>query len=577
MFAMLFAISLALTFSSVLVVGCVFETNDDRIFSNILSGAYGSEYAFQTYYMSLGFTIPVSLLFGLLGTWVNWYVVVCLCITSLGFSVVSYLLIRSAGAKVGVCAILAVGSLFYYDQIIAFQWTKNSAFYAACGTLSLCVLLTSTKEEPLVVWLAASFVTMCGFLIRFTAALEACAVLLPCVIASVLLCVRKVDRGRRSWVSSHGDRVAVVVVAALLVVAFIGCNLLFYKTDSGWLRWDEFNDAKSDMLSFGKVPDYDENESAISAAGLNRNDWTLLSRWGVSDDTVFTPDKLEELSSLKESVLSSTMSRVIDTCVGVAKSYVFILSIALYILLCIVGARGSNHHPFVMLGPAIICFGEVLALSIVGNTTNRVLYPPFASLVFAGLFLLCMADVCRRSSPCRARHAKVGTRLPFLSFALLIACAGFFFSLERVQDTEFGWRDDGIAYAIEEEIKNNKNVLFLIDRPTLSDLETKYMNPLHSLDRGAYENASSLGGWLALTPVDLSTLEAHSSTDDGKINGFKVLGSERNVRLIDGYNKRYIEQFVRDHYNPDFSLVEDSSFGGIAIYKPLSGKEPDAL
>lgn len=576
LFVVLFAISLTLTFSSIFVLGCVFETNDDRIFSNILSGAYGSDYSFQTYFMSLGFTIPVSLLFSLLGTWVNWYVVVCLCIASLGFSTISYLLIRSVGAKAGTCVILAVASLFYYDQIVAFQWTKNSAFYAASGTLSLCMLLASAKEEPFVVWLAASFVTMCGFLIRFTAALEACGVLFPCVIVSVLLHVRKATRARESWMSFHREKVTVVAVAVFLVIAFTSANLLFYKTNDGWLRWDEFNDAKSDLLSFGKVPGYEENESAIHEAGLNSNDWTLLSRWGVSDDTVFTPDKLESLSSLKVPVLSSALSRVVDTCTCVVKSYVFVLSIALYVLLCMLSARGSNRHLFVMLGPAMICFGEVLALSIVGNTTNRVLYPPFVSLVFSGLFLLCVTTG-HRSSLCRARHAKVGVHLPFLVFVLLIACIGFFFSFERVKDTEFGWRDNGVAYAIEEEIEGNKDVLFLIDRPTLSDLETKYMNPLHALDRGAYENASSLGGWLALTPVDLSTIETYSSTDDDEINGFKVLGSERNIRLIDGYNKKYIEQFVKDHYNPDFSLVEDSSFGDITIYKPQIKEEPDTL
>jgi len=249
---------------------------------------------------------------------------------------------------------------------------------------------------------------------------------------------------------------------------------------------------------------------------------------------------------------------------------IFLLIIALYFVVYATVIKRVRYRSWLYYLPLLICALELVALAIAGNVTNRVLYGPFAALSLAALFFLCASICASEDSRCAAKHASGPAVTALVTGLVLIACVGVSSSARLLEDTEFGWKSEEVAYLLEDQFADNKEILYLVDRPTLSDLETKYMNPLHALDKDAYENVSSLGGWLALTPVDRSTIARHAEQCDAFSNGFEALASGVNVRLVDRYNSKYIEQYIVDHYNPGFSLEKESSIGDITIYSPVN-------
>ena len=281
----------AAVFLAVIAVGAVywkagifFETNDDRIISEALSGAITGTPSAYVQVVSCLLSAPLALLYRLAGG-IPWY---GLCL--IFFHVISYSAVFSAVLSrctkrsqilpgVGLCLFLFAVNLYSVGLI---QWTSTAALLAIAGYAGLII---NEDGESVAVFAALE---LFGFLLRD----EAMLMIQP-LGAAVLF---GFFLGRRGWREKSQCRLLLkwaLVIAGILAIGTVSRGIVYHSEE--WKRADAYYDARVSLMDYYGFPPYEEVRSILDRHQVTVTEYEGFANWIMLGSNI-DADCVEELA-----------------------------------------------------------------------------------------------------------------------------------------------------------------------------------------------------------------------------------------------------------------------------------------
>lgn len=553
----------------ILVVGMVFETNDDREFSSILAGSFGLNNAGYTVFLNYVLSLFYKGVFLLLGTNLNWYVACSLIASCMALAAVQSIILEYVQSPHRWLLIVAIYLFVLHDQFLSFQFTKNAAFYTASACLCLMVA-TLRWNNSVLLSTVSGFLLVLGCLTRDKAALIVIAFFVPIVIGLFLRPRLRHESSPKIAEhalkrKSHSLPKRAFVVASILILVCTLLNQAVYSTKH-WSEYLEINDINFSLLSSGELPIYEGNENLYSSLGLDLNDYNLYSDWSGGDPKVFSREVVESLSEAgRSSHVTVDAEQLINTLTserGVEFQLLLVLLVAAIALL--VSNRLGRTGVLAIL---LVLSAEVGYLLVSGSFSHRVFYSGVIGALSA-LLTLCLAPQVRGTGLKLSFGKRVMMRDSLvLTCCLFVTILSGLYAVGNFAETDVKWKRDSSYSRLLELVSEDKDHFYVFDRTTTTYLAMNGKNPLRTTGVDDYNNMAYLGGWIALTPVNRSALDRYNVQ-----SGYELLGRLRDVYIVDSRHAEMICEFVRRHYCTDAQLVQVGQIGDTNIYC-LSGIE----
>lgn len=242
--------------------GIVFETNDDRLISEIFSGAMTGAPEAHAYYVNYILGFVLSLLYRMTAA-VPWYGGMLVLFQFLCWFFIADLFLASCENRRDLFLAFAFCAVLYaagFYVIAGIQFTSTAALLAITGYL--CFLLCPEGKRRYILFFVFEFL---AFQLRRDAMLmiQPMGVL---VICGFYCMEHRLYRfGSFSWKEWAGKccplfRAAAVILA--VVVIGIGSHIVFYSSD-GWKEYEKINEAVTVITDFAVIPDYDQVRSIL--------------------------------------------------------------------------------------------------------------------------------------------------------------------------------------------------------------------------------------------------------------------------------------------------------------------------
>lgn len=284
------------------VAGIYFETNDDKYFAEILSGALTGAPDPHTIYMNFFLSWPLSLLYRITVR-IPWYgIMLIMCHFAVYTSLLQSIGIRMKTVKGYV---ISVGLMLCFCLINAYvtlniQWTSTAALLAVAGYV--CLLLREDSKKGLMMFF---FFELAAFLLRDQAML----MIQPLGGAAYLgICLTGRKEGWKKCLMRMAGMI--LTVAVILIIGFAG-NLIGYH-GKGWKEYDRFNQAGLEMFDFYGMPAYEEVKPILDEYEVTRAEYEAFNSyvtldWDVSTECV---EALAEYAKNRYNVKMDMMSRL---------------------------------------------------------------------------------------------------------------------------------------------------------------------------------------------------------------------------------------------------------------------------
>lgn len=280
--------------------GIYFETNDDRVFAEILSGALTGTPDPHTIYMNFFLSWPLSLLYHIT-VQIPWYgIMLIIC----HFAVYTALL-QSIGIRMKTVKgyVISAGLVLCFCLINVYvtlniQWTSTAALLAVAGYV--CLLLRENSKKGLMMFF---FFELASFLLRDQAML----MIQPLGAAAYLGICLIDDKAEKK---ERLVRMAGMILTAgvILVIGFAG-NLIGYH-GKGWEEYDRFNQAGLKMFDFYGIPVYEEVKPILDEYEVTQAEYEAFCNyvtldWDVSTECV---EALAEYAKSRHNMETDAMS-----------------------------------------------------------------------------------------------------------------------------------------------------------------------------------------------------------------------------------------------------------------------------
>lgn len=558
-------LNLCLLILSIVFCTMQFGTNDDRDISNLLANVYGNEWGEYIVFVNVILCRFLSFLYRVTGNVTNWYVLLSVLVSFVSLTAITYLLLRRAPKfRLGLILSLILLTRLYKSHYVIFQFTQNSALYAAAGVLLLADGFFHWDRGALVRSLLGVFLLVLGSMVRFQSIYFTLPYLAFFVGYEILF--TKKDRPFFRWLAGKWKSIALLCLCPILILGVRFYHSHVFQSDPTLATFYEDNLLRAELLDYG-FPSYEENAAALEALGIAESDMEMFSHQSFLDKSVFSQSVLQAMVDMKggqatsyslENLKLSSIPSVIDYIVTDMTGSPFwwiILALCLYFFLC-TDRRGFG----ILLASLFFTLGILWYFLSVNRLPYRVWYAITAPLLIALLYLC-----AKNGPPATARRGFSRGVRKCMGYALYAIClalillTGRQFLLDRsvvVSDTY----EQIVAFAEE-----HPDDLVLLDRPTVSPLTyASTVSPLTALPSGSHQNICYQGGWICWTPANLATLERFDTK-----NVYESIANGMEVYLIDGETCYEKLRFIRRHYNNSVRLALISYIGDtkIGIYR----------
>ena len=238
--------------------GIIFETNDDRYISEILSGTLTGSPEAHTTHVNYLLCLPLMLLYRITGSvaWYGWMLVLCQIFC---YTVLCYLFLKKWGVFSLPFYFGILFSGFYMTGLL--QYTSTAALLAVTGYV--CFYLIDDSRKSLGVFFAAELLAL---FIRQQAMLMiqplGMLTLLGLTLSDKTTFIPKADNKAvesrlnerkfftRSFLSDY-IRQCIIPVSTLILAIVIGIlgNFIGYHS-ADWKEYLRFNDARTEMFDY---------------------------------------------------------------------------------------------------------------------------------------------------------------------------------------------------------------------------------------------------------------------------------------------------------------------------------------
>ena len=536
-----------------------FETNDDVLMSKFVDGQMGEKSAYIPFInIVLGFFL--KLLYTMGGEGLNWYSISMYALMLAAFTAMTWVLLmrfRPLGAwSMAAVILMTVGLNSYLYPC----FSKTCAVAVAGG---LCLMLYAMgdgmekpKRLPLVLGLVMAVM---GFLWRYEEFFAVAALMAPVGLVQVLELLRKTggekpgQRLIRVWRYARP-----FLLLILLVLLLFGLDR-FLWTRGDYAFFTEYNDARSMLVDFSTLPDYEQMQQVYDSLDMDENAVYFLKNWSFYDTEKFSLEKIRAVLDARNSVttkqspgecLGIFLDKALPGLAGTLAGMGFALMLMLWL------ACGRHRwQDWLGLGISFGFFGLIYLLMIY---QNRYL----ANRVDMGLLLALMLTMSFLMDEAKLRNDRI-----FCALLIALALAVGLYTNKNVckLSDQYDVEDKSAKKAAIEQLLADEEHLYLCK---VWSIDHELYTPLETAPAGFAYRIVLLGGWSLYHPSIEHVLEAYEIE-----NPYPDMIGNEQVRLIDSDVERTLA-YLREYYDPDAQAepVEPlSTETGLKVYRILGG------
>ena len=532
----------------------MWETNDDLFISKFFDG----QMAHKTMYVPfvnicLGWFMKT--VYTILGDGFNWYSCAQYLLLYLGFSAITWVLLRRCRPGPALVMTAVLLGAFGTDCYLSMNFSKPAAVGTVGGMALMLQAVQSGSGRAQKMPLALGFLlSLCGYVWRFEE-FGVCAVLMACGVLTALIEIgaenRDISFGARMQKYLH-----CVAPFALLAVCAAG---LFAFDLAVWKRPEaggfmEFNNTRSNFIDF-QTPEYDEMPEIYESVGMDENFVYLMKKWSFYDTERFNQENLETLIAARDELIPR---RTLGECLGV------------FLNQCLMGF--TLDRPFagfaLMLVIWLAC-GKRRAGTWIGLGSMACLFGGiYLAMIYADRFLANRVDIGLFLAMAVVLGFELDTEK--LKAEKLLLTAVLLLSLFITWRMNRTWCYLDRHSTIEDKSAEKAAILRVLE-----DDEHLYLTKIWAIDHQLYTPLETppagfsdklllIGGWSMGHP------EIEAILDRWDIeNPYHDLVNRDDIRLIDHDIDRTLA-FLRDAYYPDAEaeLIEPlSGETGLMIYQ----------
>ena len=551
-------LALGLNAVFLLVMLCFFapmwETNDDLFISKFFDGQMAHKTMYAPFInICLGWLMKT--VYSLFGDGFNWYSAAQYLLLYLGFSAVTWVLLRRyrPGPALVMTAVLL--GAFGTDCYLSMNFSKPAAVGTVGGMALMLHAVRSDGGRTRKMPLSLGFVlALCGYVWRFEE-FGVCAVLMACGVLALLI-----ERGAKNRSFPLGERVRqylrLIAPFALLAVCATGLFALDYavwqRPEAGGFR--AFNNTRSSFIDF-QTPEYSEMPEVYDSVGMDENFVYMMKKWSFYDTERFNQKNLETLIAARDELIPR---RTPGECLGVflnkcLMGFTLDRPFAGFALMLVIWLACGKRRAgtWISLGAMAGLFGGIYLAMIYADRF-------LANRVDIGLFLA-MAVVLSFALDTEKLKAE-----KLLLTAVLLLSLFITWRMNRA----YCWLD---RHNTIEDKSSEKAAIARI----LEDDEHLYLTKIWAIDHQLYTPLETppalfadklllIGGWSMGHPEIEAVLDRWSIE-----NPYRDLVNREDVRLIDHEIDRTLA-YLRAAYYPDAKAeaVEPlSEETGLMIYR----------
>lgn len=487
------------------VAGIYFETNDDKYFVEILSGALTGAPDSHTVYMNYFLSWPLSMLYRI-NVRIPWYgIMLILC----HFAIYTALL-QSIGTRMKSVKgyIFSVGLVLCFALInmymtLNIQWTSTAAMLAVAGYV--CLLLREDCQKGLLLFF---FFELAAFLLRDKAML----MIQPLGAAAYIgICLI----GRKEAWKERFKRVAGMILAAgvILVIGYVG-SLIGYR-GKGWEDYDRFNQAGVEIFDYSGIPVYEEVKPILDKYEVTRAEYEAFCNyvtldWDVS---VECAEELADYAKNRAGMKTDMVSRLEQAWekLGAEKYLVELrVAIAAWLVLLLWTVLWKRFYLLLPLGG--IALGSLVVwgyLIYEGRLLQRITKPLLAGEIIL-LAVLLIWDYSRQESTVKQKGFLAAGAVIFAVCCLL---SGKQQRNEAVAAS--GWQKDYIQGLVEVEdyCRMHPENRYLLDAWSFC----YYRGDVFETRICGTQNCVYSGGWFSNSPILYQHMEQYLGRYDKDI------------------------------------------------------------
>ena len=523
---------------------CRYNAVDDTFMTMFVSGAYGTPDPHMIYTnVIIGWIL--STLYRICHG-INWYGLLQIFFVFLSMSALTYVFLNRKNRYIGILALLPV-IFASYEGYTKVQFTKTAAYLAIAGYLLIAYSFELINSNQKQVFGIAFLV--CGYMVRTGMFLGVSAVCLGCLIPIVFRWLKdlKNENNKKDLIRL----LSIGGISLLLVIGVSFVDALAYRTD-GWMFYKHFNEYTTQFEDI-YFPPYDRFEKEYTELGLNKEDVSMYKNVDHNDPDVFTfevMDKVRRLQShktidLNELVMFLIKGRHTLFQHRTMSTFTFM---TIYMMLIFVFSKPGKTKRFAFLYTGFAAIILLLYSYIMHEWLDRTTISTLLSVIFVLLYL---------SEPKQGNITKT---------AVIFAIITSVFLCFRAYRNYFKWKmqywidEYDVNHEVLDEIYADKEHLYM--SRTALPVWKVYYTPYDVIRTGAMDNYSTLGDWIANTPLYLEVL-----SDYGVRNPFKDLVNNDKAYFI-GYEKDMgkVLSYIQRHHYEDAEAILVRESGPYRVY-----------
>lgn len=384
-----------------MTTGIYFETNDDRLFSEIFSGAMTGAPEFRSYYIHpfLGLIIT---LFYRITTVLPWYGLFLIlfqwiCHASFTYSVLSRY--EKTRKKLVAFSLLTAYCGICFTFLAHIQFTSTAALLAITGYVCLFLSLDMSSSDMSVsvgndsAGLLFFIMQLLSYLLRSDSML----MIQPygiAMLAALLLCqfLRSHSRETRRILFRFFCRILLGIL--LLILLGKTTHFLFHHGE-GWTEYEKINQGVTEITDYSRIPDYTEVKSILEKYEVSEKQYQAFFQYAMIEPNLSGDCLLEVAEYAKTMHPETSIQQVLS---GIRESYfnpeyysTGKLAIVLWFLAISAVLLSGNYLSLLPLAGLFLSRTVIWGYLIYrGRTPFRVIYPLWVAEILLLMIVLCL-------------------------------------------------------------------------------------------------------------------------------------------------------------------------------------------
>lgn len=408
-----------------MTTGIYFETNDDRLFSEIFSGAMTGVPEFRSYYIHPFLGLIITLFYHIT-TVLPWYGLFLIlfqwiCHASFTYSVLSWY--EKTRKKTSAFSLLAACSLLtaYYGICFTFvahiQFTSTAALLAVTGYVCLFLSLDmsssdmsvsvgndSAENDSMAIFFSAKsqklnhlllflILQLLSYLLRSDSML----MIQPygiAILAALLLCrfIRAKSKETRRILCRFFCKVLFSMI--LLILLGKTTHFLFHHGE-GWTEYEKINQGVTEITDYSHIPDYTEVKSILEKYEVSEKQYQAFFQYAMIEPNLSGDCLLEVAKYARTMQPETSIGQVLS---GIRESYfnpeyysTGKLAIVLWFLAISAVLLSGNYLSLLPLVGLFLSRTVIWGYLIYrGRTPFRVIYPLWVVEILLLMIVLCL-------------------------------------------------------------------------------------------------------------------------------------------------------------------------------------------